>query len=105
MKIRALVPVIILSLLHAYIGFRLLPDLAAGAAIRESGAAALLASCALMLAGLMARSIETRTLADRLAAVGLFFYALVGHVPYLLIHGGLEPGRDRELRRRLRAIR
>src|ERR1700761_2287617 len=72
MKIRALVPVIILSLLHAYIGFRLLPDLAAGAAIRESGAAALLASCALMLAGLMARSIETRTLADRLAAVGLF---------------------------------
>ncbi len=27
--------------------------------------------------------------AGSLAAVGLFFYALVGHTPYLLIHGGL----------------
>ncbi|HTC51482.1 MAG TPA: metallophosphoesterase [Steroidobacteraceae bacterium] len=76
MKIRRLTPVIILGLLHAYIGFRLLPDLTPAAGIRAVGAVALLMSCVLMLGGLMARSLQPRTVADRLAAAGLLAMSL-----------------------------
>ena len=63
-------PVLILGLLHSYIGLRLLPDLAASPGIRVGGALLLVVSCALMLAGLRARSIQSRALADRLAVAG-----------------------------------
>src|SRR6185437_4005611 len=69
MSLRRLTPVIILGLLHVYIGARLLPDLSASAEIRFGGALLLLLSCGLMLAGLMARSMQPRTLADKVAAV------------------------------------
>jgi predicted MPP superfamily phosphohydrolase len=73
---RRLMPVIILSLLHLYIGVRLLPDLAASPGVRVGGALLLVVSCVLMLAGLMSRSMQSRTVADRLAAVGLLAMSL-----------------------------
>ena len=76
MRPRRFVPLIILGLLHAYIGARLLPDLATGLEVRIGGALLLLVSYALMLAGLMARAIQTRSLADRVAAAGLFAVSL-----------------------------
>jgi predicted MPP superfamily phosphohydrolase len=76
MRPRRFVPLIILGLLHAYIGARLLPDLATGLEARIGGALLLLVSYALMLAGLMARAIQPRSLADRVAAAGLFAVSL-----------------------------
>jgi len=73
-------PVIILGLLHAYIGLRLLPDLAASPGVRFGGALLLLVSGALMLAGLRSRSIQSRVLADKVAAVGLFAMSLFSSV-------------------------
>jgi predicted MPP superfamily phosphohydrolase len=61
-----------LGLLHAYIGWRVLPDLPAGFEVRIAGGAFLLVSCGLMLLGLMARSIRPRALSDRLAAAAMF---------------------------------
>jgi predicted MPP superfamily phosphohydrolase len=76
MRIRRLMPVIILGLLHLYIGMRLLPDLTASPEVRVAGAVLLLISCALMLAGFMARSIQPRAVADKVAAVGLLAASL-----------------------------
>ena len=61
----------IVGLLHLYIGARLLPDLSASAGIRLGGALLLLLSCGLMLAGLMSRSFQHRSLADKVAVAGL----------------------------------
>jgi hypothetical protein len=61
-----------LGLLHAYIGWRVLPDLPAGFEVRIAGGAFLLVSCGLMLLGLLARSIRPRALSDRIAAAALF---------------------------------
>ena len=73
---RRLIPVIILGLLHLYIGTRLLPDLPVGSGIRVGGALLLGLSLGLMLAGLMARSLQSRSVADRVAAVGLLAMSL-----------------------------
>jgi len=62
----------LLGLLHAYIGWRVLPDLPVGFEVRIAGGAFLLVSCALMLLGLLARSIRPRALSDRIAAAALF---------------------------------
>jgi uncharacterized protein len=67
-----LLPVSLLGLLHAYIGWRVLPDLPVGFEVRIAGGAFLLVSCALMLLGLLARSIRPRALSDRIAAAALF---------------------------------
>ena len=69
-------PVMILGLLHVYIGVRLLPDLAATPWVRIAGTLLLLASCALMLAGLRSRSMESRDVADRFARAGLLAMSL-----------------------------
>ena len=69
-------PVIILGLLHLYIGVRLLPDLASNPGLRIGGALLLVVSCVLMLAGLMSRSMQSRTVADRVAALGLLAMSL-----------------------------
>ena len=69
-------PVIILGLLHLYIGVRLLPDLASSPGLRVGGALLLVVSCVLMLAGLMSRSMQSRTVADRVAALGLLAMSL-----------------------------
>ena len=76
MQIRRLIPVMILGLLHLYIGTRLLPDLGVGPGGQLGGALLLVLSCALMLAGLMARSLQSRGLADRLAMAGLLAMSL-----------------------------
>jgi len=73
---RRLMPVIILGLLHLYIGVRLLPDLASTPGLRVGGALLLVVSCVLMLAGLMSRSMQSRTVADRVAALGLLAMSL-----------------------------
>lgn len=71
MRLRRLIPFMIVGLLHLYIGARLLPDLSASAGIRLGGALLLLLSCGLMLAGLMSRSFQHRSLADKVAVAGL----------------------------------
>jgi uncharacterized protein len=73
---RRLMPVIILGLLHLYIGVRLLPDLVSSPGLRAGGALLLVVSCVLMLAGLMSRSMQSRTVADRVAAFGLLAMSL-----------------------------
>jgi uncharacterized protein len=67
-----LLPVFLLGFLHAYIGWRILPDLPVGLELRIVGAAVLVSSCGLMLFGLMARSVPSRPLSDRVTAAALF---------------------------------
>jgi predicted MPP superfamily phosphohydrolase len=59
----------LLGLLHAYIGWRVLPDLPAGGAV---GAAGLIASYVLIVLAVMARSVRSGSSAHRLTAPGLF---------------------------------
>jgi predicted MPP superfamily phosphohydrolase len=73
---RRFIPLMILGLLHVYIGVRLLPDLAEGPGVRVAGAVLLMVSCGLMLAGLMSRSMQYRAVADRVAIVGLLAMSL-----------------------------
>lgn len=68
--------VMILGLLHVYIGVRLLPDLAASPGMRVAGVVLLLVSCTLMLAGLLSRSMRSRAVADRVAVAGLLAMSL-----------------------------
>jgi predicted MPP superfamily phosphohydrolase len=67
-----LLPVFILGFLHAYIGWRILPNLPVGLELRIAGAIFLVVSCGLMLLGLIARSTPRRPLSDRMAAAALF---------------------------------
>jgi predicted MPP superfamily phosphohydrolase len=60
----------LLGLLHAYIGWRVVPDL--GESFRVPGAAVLLASYSLMLLAMLARGRLPRLQAARLAGPGLF---------------------------------
>jgi predicted MPP superfamily phosphohydrolase len=66
----------LIGLLHAYIGWRLLPDLALGSTAVAGGSAALLLSCLLVPAGLLARTIRRQPLSDRLAWAGLIAVGL-----------------------------
>ncbi len=61
----------ILALLHAYIGWRLVPDLGAGP-LRIAGAAVVIGSFAMMLLAILARGRLPRLQAARLAGPGLF---------------------------------
>jgi predicted MPP superfamily phosphohydrolase len=70
----------LLGLLHAYIGWRVVPDL--GESVRGAGAVVLLASYALMLLALLARGRVPRSQAARLAGPGLF---MAGFFSSLLI--------------------
>jgi predicted MPP superfamily phosphohydrolase len=69
---RFLSPLVLLALAHAYVGSRLLPDLPIGGAGVIIGVLLLILSFAAVPAGFMARSLEPRQWADRLAAVSLF---------------------------------
>jgi predicted MPP superfamily phosphohydrolase len=60
------------GLLHAYIGWRVLPALPTGGAVRAAGATVLVASYVLIVLAVMARSIRPRSSAHRLTAPGLF---------------------------------
>ncbi len=76
MRIRRLTPLIILGLLHLYIGARLLPDLSVLPGVRAGGVLFLLTSCALILAGILSRSMQSRSVGDKVAAVGLLAVSL-----------------------------
>lgn len=60
----------VVALLHAYIGFRLLPALPVGHDARLAGALLLTASAVLLPMGMLARTLANRTWADRVAWVG-----------------------------------
>lgn len=61
----------VLALLHAYIGWRVLPDLPVDASIRIFGAMWLLASFLMVPAGLLSRAVKRQPLSDLLAWAGL----------------------------------
>lgn len=61
---------------HAYIGWRILPDLPITPTWRWVGVVALMASCVLVPMGLAGRSVSHRSLADRLAWAGLLAMGL-----------------------------
>ncbi|KDB06838.1 metallophosphoesterase [Burkholderia sp. lig30] len=67
-------------LLHAYVGFRLIPDLASPA-LRVAAALWLVASCFLIPLGMLSRRLESHPLGDRFAWAGLlamgFFSSLL----------------------------
>src|SRR5579862_2289947 len=67
-----LLPTLLLGLLHAYIGWRILPDLPVALEVRIVGVALLLISCVLMLFGLMSRSLPPNPLSERISAAALF---------------------------------
>jgi hypothetical protein len=71
----------ILALLHAYIGWRLVPDLGA-APLRIAGAAVVIGSFAMMLLAILARGRLPRLQAARLAGPGLF---MAGFTSSLLV--------------------
>lgn len=75
----------LIALLHAYIGWRLLPDLALGSAGIVGVISALLLSCLLIPAGLLARSIRRQPLSDRLAWVGLIAVGLFSSLVVLTV--------------------
>jgi uncharacterized protein len=72
MRRRQLMLIAILGLLHAYVGWRILPDLPLGLDVHIAGAALLGASFAAMVLGLNARSLRSRKWSDRIASAGLF---------------------------------
>lgn len=72
MRRRALVPLILLALLHVYIAARLLPALPLGPIGLGLGTAWAVLSVVLIPLALFARSLENRATADRLAFAGLF---------------------------------
>ncbi|MDB5765129.1 MAG: metallophosphoesterase [Herminiimonas sp.] len=72
MPSRALVVITaLLALLHAYIGWRILPALPVAPSVRLLGALLLVLSFVLVPAGLLSRSIKRQPLSDRLAWAGL----------------------------------
>jgi uncharacterized protein len=72
MRRRQLMLIAILGFLHAYVGWRILPDLPVGLTERIAGAAVLAASFGAMVLGLHARYFRSRPWSDRIASAGLF---------------------------------
>jgi predicted MPP superfamily phosphohydrolase len=73
----------LLGLLHAYIGWRVLPDLGAG--VWGAGALVLAASYGLMLLAVVARATWPRPQADRFAAPGLFMAGFFSSILVLTV--------------------
>ncbi|HEY0848238.1 MAG TPA: metallophosphoesterase [Noviherbaspirillum sp.] len=73
MRLRASTQIILLllALLHAYIGWRILPDLPVPPLVQVLGGTWLVASLILVPAGLLAHAIRRQPLADRVAWAGL----------------------------------
>ncbi|WP_126877555.1 metallophosphoesterase [Paraburkholderia kururiensis] len=73
--------IVIGVLLHVYVGFRLIPDLAVSPTGKWLAGLYLVLSCLLIPPGMLARMIERQPLADRLAWIGLsamgFFSSLL----------------------------
>ena len=75
----------ILALLHAYIGWRVLPDLPLDSSIRIAGILFLVASFALVPAGLLSRAVKRQPLSDRLAWAGLLALGMFSSLLVLTI--------------------
>ncbi len=75
----------LLGMLHAYIGWRVLPDLPGGAASHWLGGLWLLVSFVLVPAGLLARGIRRQPLSDRLAWAGLLTAGLFSSLLVLTV--------------------
>lgn len=69
---RLLMLITVLGLLHAYVGWRILPDLPVGTGARIASALLLAASYAAMVLGLRARSLQRGPWSDRVTVAGLF---------------------------------
>ncbi|MGH8260866.1 MAG: metallophosphoesterase [Steroidobacteraceae bacterium] len=69
---RLLMLIALLGLLHAYVGWRILPALPVDAGARIAGALALALSYAAMMLGLRVRSLPRGTWTDRITIAGLF---------------------------------
>lgn len=69
---RQLMFIAILGLLHAYVGWRILPDLPVDLAARLAGAVLLAASFSAMVLGFQARARRRSRWSDRITVVGLF---------------------------------
>ncbi len=76
MPLRIIVISSLLGLLHAYIGWRVLPDMPVEPAVRLLGALWLVLSLMLVPAGLLSRAIRRQPLSDRLAWAGLLALGL-----------------------------
>src|SRR5262245_44651901 len=79
---RALVPLLILALLHVYIAARLLPALPLGALGKGVGVATAVVSFVMIPLAVFARSFRSRRTADRVAGLGLF---MAGYFSSLLV--------------------
>jgi len=75
-SLRAILPLAILALVHAYIGWRVLPDLPVVAGLQWTGWAVLALSFTSIPIGLMMRSLEPRVWLERFAVLGLFMMGL-----------------------------
>ena len=73
---RSLIPLVILGLLHAYIGGRVLPNLPVSAAFQWLGAAVLVLSVLTIPLGTMSRSFANHPWLQRLSVLGLFMMGL-----------------------------
>ncbi len=82
---RYLALIAILGSLHAYVGWRVLPDLPVAPLVRIAGAAWLAVSYGAMILGLHARSIRQRAWSDRVAAAGLFAAGLLSSLCVLTL--------------------
>lgn len=76
MSLRVSIVLVLLGLLHAYIGWRILPMLPVGPVVQGLGVLFLVLSMLLIPAGLLSRVIERQPLSDRLAWVGLLAMGL-----------------------------
>jgi len=75
----------LLALLHAYIGWRILPNLPAPPSVRLLGVLWLVASFVLVPTGLLARTIKRQPLSDRLAWAGLLAMGLFSSMLLLTV--------------------
>lgn len=75
----------LLGLLHAYIGWRVLPDLPVAPMVKLLGACWLLASFVLVPTGLLSRAIKRQPLSDRLAWAGLLAMGLFSSLLVLTV--------------------
>ncbi|MDB6063593.1 MAG: metallophosphoesterase [Verrucomicrobiaceae bacterium] len=77
--------IVLLALLHSYIGWRLLPDLPVATMWRDLGALYLALSCAVIPLGMLARGIKRQPLADRLAWLGFLSMGLFSSLLILTV--------------------
>ena len=84
-RIVIIVVSVLLALLHAYIGWRILPDLPVAPSIRLLGALWLVLSFVLVPAGLLSGTIKRQPMSDRLAWAGLLAMGMFSSLLMLVL--------------------